>query len=218
MGHKTGTAQDDKWFHNLFVRQGLNRVKTAAGYQADYNVFLEGAQQSTFGDAHSLVEATAAGSYGRRPTAGSHHPVLDRSRAAADDRAAGEMPNWSASFRPSGRRSRTGTAGRSSWTRISTAGGFRGPFRDHSRTCRRGRIRLAGRCRSRSAARPTTFHDSGIVLTYRHPERSEGSRSRREMLRGGQKDPEFTTARITSRCSRISGTGICLHAFGRGAF
>lgn len=61
VGRKTGTAQDDRWFNNLFVRQGLDRVKTASGYASDYNVFLEGAQKSTFGDEHSLVVPDATG-------------------------------------------------------------------------------------------------------------------------------------------------------------
>jgi hypothetical protein len=60
VGHKTGTAQDDKWFNNIFVRQGLDQVRTAPGYAADYNVFLEGAKKSTFGDAHSVVDPLAA--------------------------------------------------------------------------------------------------------------------------------------------------------------
>ncbi len=55
-GRKSGTAQDDKWFHNVFVRKGLDRVKDAPGYQSDYNLFLEGARPSSFGDRHSLVD------------------------------------------------------------------------------------------------------------------------------------------------------------------
>ncbi|NQV35475.1 MAG: right-handed parallel beta-helix repeat-containing protein, partial [Phycisphaeraceae bacterium] len=61
VGRKTGTAQDEKWFNNLFIRKGLNRVKTASGYESDYNVFLEGAQKSAFGDTHSVVESGATG-------------------------------------------------------------------------------------------------------------------------------------------------------------
>ena len=60
-GRKTGTAQDDKWYNNIFVRQGLGRVKKAPGYSSDYNVFLEGAKQSTFGDEHSVVEPFVTG-------------------------------------------------------------------------------------------------------------------------------------------------------------
>jgi len=55
VGRKTGTAQDDKWFNNIFVRRGLDRVKTASGYASDYNVFLEGAKKSSFGDENSVV-------------------------------------------------------------------------------------------------------------------------------------------------------------------
>jgi hypothetical protein len=61
VGSKTGTAQDDKWFNNIFVRQGLDRVKTAEGYQSDYNVFLEGAKKSSFGDQNSLVDPFVTG-------------------------------------------------------------------------------------------------------------------------------------------------------------
>jgi hypothetical protein len=56
IGRKSGTAQDDKWFNNIFVRRGLDRVKTASGYVSDYNVFLEGAKKSTFGDKNSEVD------------------------------------------------------------------------------------------------------------------------------------------------------------------
>lgn len=56
VGRKTGTAQDDKWFNNIFVRQGLDPVKTASGYASDYNVFLEDAKRSSFGDENSVVD------------------------------------------------------------------------------------------------------------------------------------------------------------------
>ncbi len=55
-GRKSGTAQDDKWFNNIFVRRGLDQVKTASGYESDYNVFLEGAKKSSFGDKNSIVD------------------------------------------------------------------------------------------------------------------------------------------------------------------
>jgi alpha-N-arabinofuranosidase len=61
VGRKTGTAQDDRWFNNIFVRRGLDKVKSAAGYESDYNVFLEGAQKSTFGDEHSVVTSHVTG-------------------------------------------------------------------------------------------------------------------------------------------------------------
>jgi len=54
---KTGTAQDEKWFNNIFIRTGLDRVKTAQGYESDFNVFFEGAAKSTFGDKNSRVDA-----------------------------------------------------------------------------------------------------------------------------------------------------------------
>ncbi|MEN6426329.1 MAG: right-handed parallel beta-helix repeat-containing protein [Phycisphaerales bacterium] len=57
VGRKSGTAQDDKWFNNIFVRQGLDRVKTGPGYASDYNVFLEGAAKSPFGDDNSVVDS-----------------------------------------------------------------------------------------------------------------------------------------------------------------
>ncbi len=61
VGRKTGTAQDDRWFNNLFVRQGLDPVKNAPGYRSDYNVFLEGAKPSVFGDEHSVVTPEVTG-------------------------------------------------------------------------------------------------------------------------------------------------------------
>lgn len=61
VGRKTGTAQDDKWFNNIFVRMGLDRVKAAPGYTSDHNVFLEGAKKSTFGDEHSVASAYVTG-------------------------------------------------------------------------------------------------------------------------------------------------------------
>jgi Right handed beta helix region len=61
IGRKTGTAQDDLWFNNLFVRQGLDNVKTAPGYRSDYNVFLEAAKPSAFGDEHSVVAPEVTG-------------------------------------------------------------------------------------------------------------------------------------------------------------
>jgi hypothetical protein len=54
-GRKTGTAQDERWYNNIFVRIGLDNVKAGPGHDSDYNVFLEGAKKSTFGDKNSLV-------------------------------------------------------------------------------------------------------------------------------------------------------------------
>lgn len=56
-GRKTGTAQDDKWFNNIFVRQGLDDVKTASGYESDYNIFFEEAKASLFGDNNSIIDS-----------------------------------------------------------------------------------------------------------------------------------------------------------------
>jgi hypothetical protein len=55
-GRKSGTAQDDRWGNNIFIRQGLDKVKTAPGYASDYNIFLEGARKSSFGDKNSVVD------------------------------------------------------------------------------------------------------------------------------------------------------------------
>lgn len=55
-GRKSGTAQDDRWFNNIFIRQGLDKVKTAPGYASDYNIFIEGAKKSSFDDKNSVVE------------------------------------------------------------------------------------------------------------------------------------------------------------------
>ena len=61
VGRKTGTAQDEMWFNNIFVRKGLDDVKDSPGYKSDYNIFLEGAQKSSFGDKHSIVDPFLTG-------------------------------------------------------------------------------------------------------------------------------------------------------------
>ena len=61
VGTKTGTAQDEKWFNNIFVRKGLDDVKDAPGYTSDYNIFLEGAKKSSFGDEHSVIDPYVTG-------------------------------------------------------------------------------------------------------------------------------------------------------------
>jgi len=61
VGRKTGTAQDEKWFNNIFIRKGLDDVKDAPGYKSDYNIFLEGAGKSSFGDEHSIVDPSETG-------------------------------------------------------------------------------------------------------------------------------------------------------------
>jgi len=56
VARKQGIPADDKWFNNIFVRRGLEGVKKAPGYASDYNVFLEGAKKSSFGDEQSIVD------------------------------------------------------------------------------------------------------------------------------------------------------------------
>jgi hypothetical protein len=61
VGRKTGTAQDEMWFSNIFIRKGLEDAKDAPGYKSDYNIFLEGASKSSFGDEHSIVNPFVSG-------------------------------------------------------------------------------------------------------------------------------------------------------------
>jgi len=61
VGRKTGTARDERWYNNIFIRRGLDDVKNAPGYASDYNVFLEGAKKSSFGDEHSVVDSFVTG-------------------------------------------------------------------------------------------------------------------------------------------------------------
>ena len=61
VGRKSGTPQDERWYNNIFVRQGLDRVKDAPGYASDHNAFLEGAGKSSFGDEHSVVDPFVTG-------------------------------------------------------------------------------------------------------------------------------------------------------------
>ncbi len=55
-GSEAMTNRDHKWFNNIFVRTGMNRVKMAEGYQSDYNLFLRGAKKSSFGDKNSVID------------------------------------------------------------------------------------------------------------------------------------------------------------------
>lgn len=80
-GRKTGTAREDKWFNNIFIRQGLDGVKPADGYESDYNVFLEGAKKSSFGDEHSARDPRATG-----------FEVEDHPRGATITFSLGEIP------------------------------------------------------------------------------------------------------------------------------
>jgi hypothetical protein len=61
VGRKTGTARDERWYNNILIRRGLDNVENAPGYASDYNVFLEGAQESSFGDEHSVVDPFVTG-------------------------------------------------------------------------------------------------------------------------------------------------------------
>lgn len=61
VGRKTGTAQDERWYNNIFIRRGLDDVKEAPGYASDYNIFLEGARKSRFGDEHSIEDLLKTG-------------------------------------------------------------------------------------------------------------------------------------------------------------
>ena len=64
-GKKIATAAQDRWYNNVFIRTGLDRVEKTRGYKvekvkdyrSDYNLFLEGAKKSLFGDKNSVVDA-----------------------------------------------------------------------------------------------------------------------------------------------------------------
>ena len=78
-GSRDGTHREDKWLNNIFIRRGLDhmpflryvpvpgagsalKIKAedfmgAPGMLADFNLFLEGAKGSSFGDAHSVVDS-----------------------------------------------------------------------------------------------------------------------------------------------------------------
>jgi hypothetical protein len=82
-GEEDGTHREDKWFNNIFVRRGLDQIpflryvrvpgasfalkinvedfKGAPDMIVDYNLFLEGARSSSFGDAHSVVDSFPTG-------------------------------------------------------------------------------------------------------------------------------------------------------------
>jgi hypothetical protein len=61
VGYKPGLPANNQWYNNLFVGRGLDDVKAAPGYRADFNVFLQGARPSTFGETNSVVDAFAVG-------------------------------------------------------------------------------------------------------------------------------------------------------------
>ncbi len=64
-GKKIATAAQDRWYNNVFIRIGLDTVEKTRGYKiekvkdyrSDYNLFLEGAKKSLFGDENSVVDA-----------------------------------------------------------------------------------------------------------------------------------------------------------------
>jgi hypothetical protein len=56
IGSKSVVHQDDKFYNNLFIGSGLEGIAYSEGSNADYNVFLEGAQKSSFGDEQSVVD------------------------------------------------------------------------------------------------------------------------------------------------------------------
>lgn len=56
-GRKTGVPQNEKWYNNIFAGRGLAQVKKAPGFEADYNLYLDGARKSSFGDEHGIVDS-----------------------------------------------------------------------------------------------------------------------------------------------------------------
>lgn len=60
-GHKQGVPGNNQWYNNLFAGRGLENVKAAPGYRAGFNVFLQGARPSSFGDTNSIVDSFAIG-------------------------------------------------------------------------------------------------------------------------------------------------------------
>lgn len=56
VGREPAFHRGDQWYHNLFIRSGLDRVPQAPGFVSNFNVFYEGAIKSSFGDAHSKTK------------------------------------------------------------------------------------------------------------------------------------------------------------------
>lgn len=56
-GRKPGLPANNRWHNNVFIGDGLNNVKAAPGYRSGFNVFLQGARPSAFGDANSVADA-----------------------------------------------------------------------------------------------------------------------------------------------------------------
>jgi Right handed beta helix region/Protein of unknown function (DUF1565) len=59
-----GTAMhastDNKYFNNICVGRGVEGVTQQPGFESDYNVLYQGAVKTTWGDAHSIVDAADA--------------------------------------------------------------------------------------------------------------------------------------------------------------
>ena len=60
-GHKPGVPGNNQWYNNVFIGRGLDGVKAAPGYRADFNVFLQGARPGSFGGTNSIVDPFAVG-------------------------------------------------------------------------------------------------------------------------------------------------------------
>jgi alpha-N-arabinofuranosidase len=88
VGTKTGTAQDEIWFNNIFIRKGLVDVKNAPGYKSDYNLFLEGAQKSSFGDENSIIAPFVTGFNHER------HPLGVKIKFSINDEAFSLKAPW----------------------------------------------------------------------------------------------------------------------------
>ncbi|HEY4149944.1 MAG TPA: right-handed parallel beta-helix repeat-containing protein [Chitinophagaceae bacterium] len=54
-------AMDDRWFSNLFIKSGLDGLTDNPDCLSDYNVYLDGAIASSWGDKHSKTIAGTAG-------------------------------------------------------------------------------------------------------------------------------------------------------------
>ena len=57
LGKKAVILREDKWYNNIFIKTGPDNVKEGEGYESDFNVFLEGAKNTSFGDKHSLLDS-----------------------------------------------------------------------------------------------------------------------------------------------------------------
>lgn len=53
-GYDGMVMRDDKWYNNIFIGNGLQEIVQSAGFESDYNIFLDGAEKSTY-DVHSLI-------------------------------------------------------------------------------------------------------------------------------------------------------------------